>query len=228
MRGSHDAPGREFQSASARYPNGETPDERWGGGLMPIEPRLLHRVRLRFVAFAAVVLLPALAVAQGADELASTIEQSFDSIEFRIDLRPEQAASDLEAQGRQLQLLEQQAPEHPALPGLRQKFSELQDELASALAAAAGDAAVGGGETQVPTAPEAFTTGMEQVDQLHRQAEAEFLRGETEQAADYLQQAETKMADLEQRYGDDLPPGHVPLIVTKEKIAALKDQLATQ
>jgi hypothetical protein len=195
---------------------------------MQIEPCLLDRVRLRFVAFAAVVLLPIVAVAQGADELASTIEQSFDSIEFRIDLRPEQAASDLEAQGRQLQLLEQQAPEHPALPGLRQKFSELQDELASALAAAAGDAAVGGGETQVPTAPEAFTTGMEQVDQLHRQAEAEFLRGETEQAADYLQQAETKMADLEQRYGDDLPPGHVPLIVTKEKIAALKDQLATQ
>ena len=47
-------------------------------------------------------------------------------------------------------------------------------------------------------------------------------------AADYLQQAESKMTDLEQRYGDEIPPGHVPLLVTKEKIAALKDQLATQ
>ena len=195
---------------------------------MHIERLLWKRVRLRFVALVTGLLLPAVALAQGADELASTIEQSFDSIEFRIDIRPEQAASDLEAEGRQLQLLEQQAPEHPALPELRQKFSELQDDLAAALAAAAGDAAVGGGATQVPTAPEAFTTGMEQVDQLHRQAEAEFLRGETEQAANYLQQAETKMADLEQRYGADLPPGHVPLLVTKEKIAALKDQLATQ
>ena len=195
---------------------------------MQIEPWLPDRGRLRFVALVTAVLLPTVAVGQGADELASTIEQSFDSIEFRIDIRPEQAASDLEAEGRQLELLEQQAPEHPALPELRQKFSQLQDDLAAALTAAASDAAAGGGATQVPTAPAAFTTGMEQVDQLHRQAEAEFLRGETEQAADYLHQAETKMADLEQRYGADLPPGHVPLLVTKEKIAALKDQLATQ
>lgn len=195
---------------------------------MGVERCIPERFHLRFLAAAATVLLPLVALGQGADELASTIEQSFDSIEFRMDIRPQQAATDLEAQGRQLQLLEQQAPEHPALPELKQKFSELQDGLASALAAAAGDAARGEGATQVPTAPAAFTMGMEQVDQLHRQAEAEFLRGETEQAADYLQQAETKMADLEQRYGNALPPGHVPLLVTKEKIAALKDQLATQ
>jgi hypothetical protein len=195
---------------------------------MPIEQWLSDRGRLRFVALVTAALLPTMAAGQGADELASTIEQSFDSIEFRIDIRPEQAASDLEAEGRQLELLEQQAPEHPALPELKQKFSQLQDDLAAALAAAASDAATGGGATEVPTAPEAFTTGMEQVDQLHRQAEAEFLRGETAQAANYLRQAETKMADLEQRYGADLPPGHVPLLVTKEKIAALKDQLATQ
>ena len=195
---------------------------------MQFRPCLMYRVRLRLVAFATVLLLPIVAGAQGADELASTIEQSFDSIDFRIDIRPQQAASDLEAQGRQLQLLEQQAPEHPALPALRQKFSELQDDLASALAAAADDAAVGGGATQVPTAPAGFTTGMEQVDQLHRQAEAEFLRGETEQAADYLHQAEAKMVDLEQRYAEEIPRGHVPLLVTKEKIAALKDQLETR
>ena len=195
---------------------------------MGIERCILERFHLRFLAAATAILLPLGALGQGADELASTIEQSFESIEFRIDIRPQQAASDLEAQGRQLQLLEQQAPDHPALPELKQKFSELQDGLASALAAAAGDAASGGGAAQVPTAPAAFTMGMEQVDALHRQAEAEFLRGETEQAADYLEQAEAQMVELEQRYGDDLPPGHVPLLVTKEKIAALKDQLATQ
>jgi hypothetical protein len=217
----------EFQPASARYPKQEG-RRALGGDFMRIGPWLSDRVRLRFVALAMAALLPAVAVGQGADQLASTIQQSFDSIAFRIDIRPQQAATDLEAQGRQLELLEQQAPDHPALPELKQKFDELQGDLAAALATAAGDVAVGGGATQVPTAPVAFETGMEQVDQLHRQAEAEFLRGETEQAADYLQQAENKMTDLEQQYGDEIPPGHVPLLVTKEKIAALKDQLATQ
>ena len=193
---------------------------------MHIEGRLLDRVRLRFVTIAMATLLPVIAFGQGADELASTIRQSLQGIEFRLDLRPQQAATDLEAQGRQLQLLEQQAPEHPALPELKEKFSELQDGLASALAGAAGAAGSGVGAAQVPTAPAGFTAGMEQVDQLQRQAEAEFLRGETEAAADYLEQAEAHMVELEQRYGDDLPAGHVPLLVTKEKIAALKDQLA--
>ena len=185
-----------------------------------------QRFRLRLLAVATATMLPVVAFGQGADELASTIEQSLEGIAFRLDIRPQQAADDLEAQGRQLQLLEQQAPEHPALPQLKERFSELQDGLASALASAAGSAASGGGLAQVPTAPAAFTSGMEQVDALHRQAEAEYLRGETAAAADYLEQAEAQMAELERRHGDELPPGHVPLLVTKEKIAALKDQLA--
>ena len=193
---------------------------------MDIERCVAQRFRLRSFAIAAATMLPLVALGQGADELASTIEQSLEGIEFRLDIRPQQAADDLEAQGRQLQLLEQQAPEHPALPELKQKFSELQDGLASALASAAGDAAAGGGMTQTPSAPVGFTAGMEEVDSLHRQAEAEFLRGETETAADYLDQAETQMAELEQRYGGDLPSGHVPLLVIKEKMAALRDQLA--
>ena len=193
---------------------------------MNIERCVPVRLRLYTLVIAAALLLPVAALGQGADELASTIEQSLEGIEFRIDIRPQQAASDLEAQGRQLELLEQQAPNNPALPELKQQFKDLQDRLASALASAASEAARGGGAAQVPTAPEAFTTGMEQVDQLQRQAEAEFLLGKTEEATDYLKQAEAQMTELEQRYGADLPPGHVPLLVAKEKIAALKDQLA--
>jgi hypothetical protein len=193
---------------------------------MDIERCVAQRFRVRLLAMATATLLPVIALGQGADELASTIEQSLEGIEFRLDIRPQQAADDLEAQGRQLELLEQQAPEHPALPELKQKFSELQDGLASALATAASGAASGVGAAQVPTPPEAFTSGMEQVDELHRQAEAEFLRGEAATAADYLKQAEAQMVELEQRYGKELPRGHAPLLVTKEKIAALKDQLA--
>jgi hypothetical protein len=182
--------------------------------------------RLRFLAIATAALLPVVALGQGADELASMIEQSLEGIEFRIDIRPEQAATDLEAEGRQLQLLEQQAPDHPALPELKQKFSALQDGVASALAGAAGHAPRGEDAALMATAPDAFTSGMEQVNQLQRQADAEFLRGKTDEAANYLKQAEAEMTGLEQRYGPQLPPGHVPLLVAKEKIAALKDQLA--
>jgi hypothetical protein len=193
---------------------------------MNIEGYLAERFRLRFLAIATAALLPVVALGQGADELASMIEQSLQGIEFRIDIRPEQAATDLEAEGRQLQLLEQQAPDHPALPALKQKFSALQDGVASALAGAARDGAGGEDAALMQTAPAAFTLGMEQVDQLQRRAEVEFLRGKTDEAANYLNQAEAEMTGLEQRYGAELPPGHVPLLVAKEKIAALKDQLA--
>jgi hypothetical protein len=185
-------------------------------------------VRLRLLGAATAALLPVVAIAQGADELALTIEQALSGIEFRIDVRPQQAAADLKQQGRQLDLLAAEAPDHPALPELKHKFGELQDSLAAGLAAAAKGSAGAGGIAQTPSAPEAFTAGMEEVDQLHRQAEAEFLRGNAEGAAGYLEQAETQMIALEDRYGSELPKGHVPLLVTKEKIAALKDQLADE
>jgi hypothetical protein len=170
--------------------------------------------------------LPAVAVAQGADALALTIEQNLSSIEFRMDLRPAQAASDLEAQGRQLQLLEQEAPDHPDLPGLKQRYAELQDALATALSNAAGNAARGAGAGQVPTAPEAFTAGMDEVASLQQQAEAELMSGRPAEANAYLDEAEAQIAALEERYREHIPPGNVPLLVAKEKLAALKDQIA--
>jgi hypothetical protein len=165
--------------------------------------------------------LPAMAAAQGADALALTIEQNLDGIAFRMDLRPTQAAADLEAQGRQLELLEQEAPEHPALPGLKLKFEDLQAKAAAVTAGASGDAA-----GQVPTAPEGFTSGIEQVASLQQQAEAELLRGNADGATGYLEQAEAQMTALERDYQGDIPQGHVPLLVAKEKLAVLKDQVA--
>jgi hypothetical protein len=175
--------------------------------------RLLARVLV--VAWAGA---PAVAGAQGADALALTIEQNLDGIAFRMDLRPAQAAADLEAQGRQLELLEQEAPDHPALPELKSKFEELQ--------AQAGTARGSGGAGDVPTAPEGFTSGIEQVASLQQQAEAELLRGNAEGATGYLEEAEAQMTALERNYQGDIPPGHVPLLVAKEKLAVLKDQAA--
>jgi hypothetical protein len=171
------------------------------------------------------MLMAVAAVGQGADELASTIEQSLDGIEFRIELRPGQAAEDLEEQQRRVDLLEQQAPAHPALPEIRKKMAALQADVASSLAGAAEDAATGKGATTVPSAPEGLDSGLEEVGALQSQAETELLSGRPAQAAGYLKQAEEQMAELETRFAGEIPRGHVPLIVAKERLGALKDQL---
>src|SRR3990170_1195909 len=90
---------------------------------------------LRMLAVA-VMLVPLLAAANGADELALTIEQNLASIEFRLDLRPYQAGQDLEEQGRQIELLAKEAPDHAALRGLEERYQTLQADLANALALA--------------------------------------------------------------------------------------------
>jgi hypothetical protein len=171
---------------------------------------------------AAVLMVPLLAAANGADELALTIEQNLASIEFRLDLRPYQAGQDLEEQGRQLELLAKEAPDHAALRGLEERYQTLQANLADALARAeSGEAAA-----QVPGAPAGFVEGLEEVAALQRQAEAEMYGGDPNKALRYLEQSETQIAAIESRYRSQIPAGHVPLLVAKEKAAALKDQLA--
>jgi len=171
------------------------------------------------------MLVAVAAVGQGADELASTIEQSLDGIEFRIELRPGQAAQDLEEQQRRVDLLEQQAPDHPALPAIKDKMAALQADLAASLAGAAEDAATGEGPASIPSAPEGLETGLEEVDALQSQAETELLSGRPAEAAGYLEQAEAQMAELEARFAGEIPQGHVPLMVAKERLATLKDQV---
>ena len=50
--------------------------------------------------------------------------------------------------------------------------------------------------------------------------------GDMELARSYLEQSEAQIALLEDRHRGEIPRGHVPLLVAKEKAAALKDQLA--
>jgi hypothetical protein len=179
----------------------------------------------RLWVIAALAFLPVAAVGQGADELASMIEQSLAGIEYRLDLRPKQAAQDLQEQERRLELLEQQAPGNPALPGLRQKFRRLQAAVASGLAGTTNDA-VAGESAAAASAPEGLTSGLRAVDTLQERAESELMSGRPGEAAQYLSQAEAQMVALEARYAGKIPEGHVPLIVAQEKLAALKDQLA--
>jgi hypothetical protein len=159
---------------------------------------------------AMVVIVPLITAAGGAEELALTIEQNLAGIAFRLDLRPYQAEHDLEA------------PNHPALPGLEERYRALQAEVAKALAAAErGEAAA-----QVPGPPEGFVTGLEEVEALQSRAEAEMYGGDPGQARSYIERSEAEIAALESRYRREIPPAHVPLLVAKEKAAALRDQLA--
>jgi hypothetical protein len=170
---------------------------------------------------AMVMLVPMLAAADGADELALTIEQNLASIAFRFELRPYQAGQDLEEQGRQLELLAKEAPDHAALPDLEQRYQALQADVADALERAASGEVAG----QIPGPPEGFVDGLEEVETLQRQAEAELYGGDPKRARGYLEQSEAQIAALENRYRSEIPEGHVPLLVAKEKAAALKDQL---
>jgi hypothetical protein len=180
------------------------------------------RIRWRFWVVVAATLWPATALGQGADELASMIQQSLAGIEFRLDLRPYQAARDLEAEGRRIELLEKEAPDNQALPALKRKYAELQ----AGIAAAAKDAANGVGAAAIPAPPAGFTKGLKQVDELQRQAETALMSDRTATAETYLAKAERQMTSLEQRYRGAIPEGHAPLIVAEEKLAALKEQLA--
>jgi hypothetical protein len=172
--------------------------------------------------FALALVVPLLAAA-GADDLAMTIEQNLAGIAFRIEMRPGQAADDLEAQGRQLELLAKEAPDHPAQPKLEETYQTLQDELATALVDAASESR---DQAAIQAPPEGFIVGMEEVETLEQRAQDEFFGGHPDRASGYLKQALAQIAVLERRYGDQIPRGHVPLLVAKEKLAALEDQLA--
>ena len=181
------------------------------------------KVRLRSLVLGG-MLVPTVALAQGADQLALTIEQNLKGIEFRLDLRPQQALRDLEEQRRQLDLLERQAPDHPALPELWQEY----ERLTAAAPSDVPDPEAGrdaGTEALVDTGPAALDRDVERATTLQAQAESEFLAGHMDSASEILEQAERQIADLEERHGGNIPAGHVPLLVVKEKVDALRQEI---
>ena len=180
------------------------------------------------LALALAIVPAAAALADPQDDLARTIDQSLDGIEFRLTIAPEQAARDLAEQKRRLEMLARQAPEHDAIPGLRERVANLQEEADAATGGA--DPMTGSAATAaegLPTArlPAEVDLGLNEVRDLQTQAEDALLRGELPEAASHLDQADRTLADLEQRFADQIPTGHVPLLVAKERLSALQDQV---
>jgi hypothetical protein len=51
------------------------------------------------------------------------------------------------------------------------------------------------------------------------------MRGASDSAAGYLSEAERLIEAIEDEYSERIPPGYAALIVAKERLAALQDQL---
>jgi hypothetical protein len=170
------------------------------------------------------VALSATALAQSPDEAAQVIQQSIEDIQLQIRIAPTAAQEDLERQKRELETLHSEAPDHPLLPSLEQRIEELDAEITAALAQQPGTDQ----ETEqfVPLhAPAEVRRELREVEILQTRADREMMRGASDSAADFLSEAERLIEAIEAEYGERIPPGYAALIVAKERLSALQDQL---
>jgi hypothetical protein len=179
--------------------------------------------KLMFVLMLAVP-LSATALGQSPDEVAQVIQQSIEDIQLQIRIAPTAAQEDLERQKRDLDTLRSEAPDHPLLPSLEQRIEELDAEITAALAQQpeTDDQT----EQFVPLhAPAEVRRELREVETLQTRADREMMRGASDSAASYLSEAKSLIEAIEAEYGERIPPGYAALIVAKERLAALQDQL---
>ena len=170
------------------------------------------------------VLVAFTALAQSADELAQLIQQNIEDIQLQIRVAPTEAEENLERQREQLDVLRSEAPDHPMLPSLEQQLGALDGEVAAARADQSGSAARD--EQFVPLqAPAEARAQLRDVEVLQTRADREMMSGRPAEAEQYLSEAQGMIDAIEGEYGDQMPPGYAPLIVAKERLAALRDQL---
>jgi hypothetical protein len=171
------------------------------------------------------MLIALAALAQSADELIPVIQQSIADIELEMRVDPAGAEANLARQRDRIDAVRREAPDHPMLSSLERRIDELDGQIAAARESRPGSAV--GEEPFVPlSAPADVRIQLRNVEQLHTRGDREMLRGETDSALAYLDEAETLLATIEEEYGDQIPPGYAALIVAKERLAALRDQLA--
>jgi len=171
------------------------------------------------------MLIALTAMAQSADELVPLIQQSVEDIQVQMRVDPAGAEASLAQQRERIEAVRSEAPGHPLLSSLERRVDELDEEIA-ALRASQAESPVDE-EQFVPLAvPAEVRMRLRDVQQLQTQSDREMMRGETESAVAYLDEAEALLATIEEEYGDQIPPGYAALIVADERLAALRDQLA--
>jgi hypothetical protein len=188
--------------------------------------RRQRRARLVFTSFGAMLIAPS-ALAQGADELVPLIQQSIEDIQLEMRLDPGRAEAAVAEQRERIDAVRSEAPEHPMLSSLERRIDQLDEEIA-AVREGQSEAAVSE-EPFVPlSVPADVRMQLQDVKQLQTQGDREMMRGQMDNAVAYLNEAESMIAAIEEEYGDQIPPGYASLIVAKERLAALRDQLARQ
>jgi hypothetical protein len=173
------------------------------------------------------MLIALTALAQSADELVPLIQQSIDDIQLEMRVDPAGAETNLALQRDRIDAVRGEAPDHPMLSSLERRIDELDDEIA-AVRESQSDSAVSEEQFVPLSVPADVRLQLRDVEQLQMRGDREMLRGETDNAVAYLDESETLIATIENEYGDQIPPGYAALIVAKERLAALRDQLARQ
>jgi hypothetical protein len=173
------------------------------------------------------MLIALTALAQSADELVPLIQRSIDDIQLEMRVDPAGAETNLALQRDRIDAVRGEAPDHPMLSSLERRIDELDDEIA-AVRESQSDSAVSEEQFVPLSVPADVRLQLRDVEQLQMRGDREMLRGETDNAVAYLDESETLIATIENEYGDQIPPGYAALIVAKERLAALRDQLARQ
>ena len=188
--------------------------------------RRQRRARLVFTSFGA-MLIALSALAQSADELVPLIQQSIEDIQVEMRVDPARAEAAVAQQRERIEAVRREAPEHPMLSSLERRIDQLDEEIA-AVRESQSEAVVSE-EPFVPlSVPADVRMQLQDVKQLQTQGDREMMRGQMDNAVAYLDEAESLIAAIEDEYGDQIPPGYAALIVAKERLAALRDQLARQ
>jgi hypothetical protein len=185
-----------------------------------------YRTQLMFPALGG-MLFALSALAQNADELVPLIQQSIDDIQLEMRVDPAGAQANLELQRERIDTVRSEAPNHPMLSSLERRIDELDQEVA-AMRQEQSESPVSEEQFVPLSVPANVRMQLRDVEQLQTRGDREMLRGETDSARAYLDEAETLISTIEDEYGDQIPPGYAALIVAKERLAALRDQLARQ
>jgi hypothetical protein len=167
------------------------------------------------------------ALAQSVDELVPLVQQSIEDIEAQMRVDPAGAEEAVALQRERIETVRSEAPDHPMLSSLQRRIDELDEEVA-ALRASQAESPLEEEQFVPLTVPADVRLRLRDVRELQNQSDREMMRGETESAVAYLDEAEALLATIEEEYGDQIPPGYAALIVADERLAALRDQLARQ
>jgi hypothetical protein len=149
------------------------------------------------------------------EELAQQIRANVERIAAIIPLQPERALADLSEQKRQLDILIETAPNHPAIAEIDERIDALEARLADPAAAAEA------------TAPPVNVTRM--LDKLRarlRDAEAAMLSHDAARAEELIEAVEASLAELKREHGEEIPRGHVGVFVIEERLDGLKEEVA--